>query len=268
MKHDHPEVLNWVRLLAEATAPSTFSNFLMQWEKTIFSFIVVFLISFLAMVVSKHLKLIPGRSQTITEFLICGLDDMVCGVLGPQGRAYTPFLGSLFIYILTANIFGLIPLQSSSMAFFTTTVPLAICVFLYVQWVGITRNGFLGYLYHLCGSPKDFFGWAMVVLQLPLHIFSELIKPLTLSVRLYGNIMAGHILLAVIMMLGVQMLKPLHIPAGVPLHFPFLFLEILVGLVQAFVFTLLPTIYIAMMLPHGEEDHKKSGTHEIKTAHG
>ncbi len=252
----HLEVTSWVQLLARATAPSAFSDFLTQWEKVIFSAILVALISFLAIFVSKGLKLIPDRRQTFAEILIGGLDEVVCGIISAKGRKYTPFLGSLFIYIFVSNMFGLIPLQNSIMAFITTTAPIAVFVFLYVQWTGIKENGILGYLYHLCGSPKDIVSWCLVVLMLPLHILGEFIKPVSLSFRLYGNIMAGHVLLAVFMMLGVQMLAPLHIPAGVPLHFPFLFLEMLVGTIQAFVFTLLSTVYIAMMLPHEHEEHE------------
>jgi F-type H+-transporting ATPase subunit a len=72
--------------------------------------------------------------------------------------------------------------------------------------------------------------------------------------RLFGNIMAGHILVAVFLGLGVQMMVSFKIPVGAPLHFPFLFLEILVGTIQAFVFALLSTVYIGMMLPHEHEE--------------
>lgn len=260
--HAHPEVTSWVQLLARAMAPSPASDFLLQWEKVIFMAIIVVVISTVAIAISRRSKMIPGRGQAFAEILVSGLDDVVRGVIGARGRKYTPFLGSLFIYIFVSNLIGLIPLQNSIMAFLTTTVPIALCVFLYVQWVGITQNGIGGYLYHLCGSPKDIFGWGLVVLMLPLHIMGEFIKPLSLSFRLYGNIMAGHILLAVFMTLGIQMLAPLHLPFGVPFHFPFLFLELLVSAVQAFVFTLLSTIYIAMMLPH---EHEHEHAHE---AHG
>ncbi len=262
--HGHPEVINWIKLIAEATAPSAFSDFLFQWEKVIFSAIVITLISVFSITVSRKIKLIPGRRQALLELLISGLDDIVTSVIGPRGRTYTPFVGSLFIYIFVSNLFGLVPLQNSTMAFLTTTAPIAVCVFLYVQWIGITKNGILGYLHHLCGSPQDIFGWLVAPLMFPLHVLGEFIKPLSLSFRLYGNIMAGHVLLAVFMGMGIQMLKPLHVPAGVPLHFPFLFLELLIGAIQAFVFTLLSTIYIAMMLPH--EDHHASRAKEV--AHG
>lgn len=249
--HGYPEAVNWVKLLADALGPSAFSDFLIRWERAIFSFFVVSLIACAAFFVSKRARLVPSRSQVLAELLIGGLNGLVCGVLGPCGRAYTPFLGSLFIYIFISNMFGLIPLQNSTMAFLTATAPIAVCVFLYVQWIGIAKNGPLGYLYHMCGSPKDVFGYVLVPLNLPLHFLGEFIKPLSLAFRLYGNIVAGHILLAVLLALGVKMLEPLRVPAGVPLHFPFIFLEILIGTIQAFVFTVLSTVYIAMMLPHG-----------------
>ncbi len=259
---DHPEMLNWIKLTARAFAPSAFSEFLEKWEKAISSFVVIALIAIIVLIITRDTRLVPGRAQAALEVLITGLDDVVQGVMGPRGRAYTPFLGTVFIYIFISNLFGLVPLQNSTMSFLTTVVPIAVCVFLYVQWTGITKNGILGYLRHLCGSPQDIFGWLVAPLMFPLHVLGEFIKPLSLSFRLYGNVMAGHLLLAVFLGLGIQMLKPLHVPFGFPLHLPFLFLEILVGVIQAFVFTLLSTVYLFMMLPHEHEEH------EGETAHG
>ena len=258
--HGAPHVSSWIQLLAKSMAPSGFSDFLTLWEKSIFSFIVVGIIAFFCITITRGAKKVPTRGQLLLESIVTGLNGLVTGVLGPTGSRYTPFVGSLFIYIFVSNMLGLVPLQNSTMSFITTTAPIAISVFLYVQWIGITQNGLLGYFNHLAGSPKDAFGWALVPLNLPLHVLGEFIKPLSLSFRLYGNIMAGHMLLAVFVTLGVGMLKPLHIPVGVPLHLPFLFLEIMVGAIQAFVFTLLSTVYIAMMLPH--EDHGEEHGHE------
>ena len=204
------------------------------------------------------MKLVPGKGQLMMESMVQGLDGFVCGVLGPQGRTYTPFIGTLFIYIFFSNLLGLVPLQNSATAYLTTTAPMAICVFFYVQWIGITKNGLGGYIYHLAGSPTDIIGYVLIPLNMPLHIMGEFIKPLSLMFRLYGNIMAGHILVAVFLGLGLDMLAPLHVPFGVPLHFPFLFLELLVGTIQAFVFALLSTVYIAMMLPHEHEEHAEA----------
>jgi F-type H+-transporting ATPase subunit a len=262
--HGHPEIINWVQLIAKASAPSALSDALIKWEKVIFASMVILIIAFFSVSVSRNIKMVPGRLQSFFEMLIGGLDDIVRGVIGSRGRTYTPFVGSIFIYIFVSNLFGLVPMMNSTMAFLSTVVPIAVSVFLYVQWVGITKNGILGYLHHLCGSPRDIFGWLVAPLMFPLHVLGEFIKPLSLSFRLYGNIMAGHVLLAVFMGMGIGMLKPLGVPAGVPIHFPFLFLELLVGVIQAFVFTLLSTIYIAMMLPHDDHEH---GEHAAEHAH-
>lgn len=265
--HSHPEVLSWVGLLARMMGDSPAAAALLKYEKMIYAAIVVSLVSFfIVKISSKRTEGVPSRGQAFLEMLVAGLDDFVQSVMGPRGREFTPFVGSLFVYILASNLFGLIPLQNSIMAYLTTVVPIAVCVFFYVQWTGITKNGILGYLHHLAGSPTDIFGWLLTPLMMPLHIMGEFIKPLSLSFRLYGNIMAGHVLLAVFMGLGIDILRPTHIPAGVPLHFPFLFLEMLVGVIQAFVFTLLSTIYISMMLPH--DDHAHEHAPAAGEAHG
>jgi F-type H+-transporting ATPase subunit a len=125
-----------------------------------------------------------------------------------------------------------------------TTVALAVTVFFYVQWTGLRENGILGYLDHLMGSPRDLAGWVMVPLNLPLHILEEFIKPLSLSLRLFGNILGEDSLIAAFVGLGIAALAFFHLPFGLPLQFPFLMLAMLTGTIQAVVFSLLSTNYI------------------------
>jgi F-type H+-transporting ATPase subunit a len=126
-----------------------------------------------------------------------------------------------------------------------------------VQWIGIRKNGILGYLHHFAGQPRDALGWGAAILLFPLEIMGELIKPVSLSCRLFGNILGEDILLAVFVGLGVTTLAFVHSPIGLPLQLPFLFLSTLFGLIQGLVFALLSTVYIVMMLPHDDhhEDH-------------
>jgi F-type H+-transporting ATPase subunit a len=93
--------------------------------------------------------------------------------------------------------------------------------------------------------------------MLPLHLVGELAKPLSLSLRLFGNMMGEETLLAVFMGLGVTVLAFMHLPVGFPFHVPFVFLGLLTTLIQALVFTLLSTIYFALVLPH----HAEEGAH-------
>ncbi|KPL03766.1 MAG: ATP synthase subunit A, partial [candidate division Zixibacteria bacterium SM23_73_2] len=112
--------------------------------------------------------------------------------------------------------------------------------------------GFLGYLSHLAGEPRDFVGWVLIPLNLPIHILEEFIKPLSLAMRLFGNIMGEDILVAVFVILGVASLSFLKAPVGLPLQVPFILLDILFATIQALVFTLLSTIYFSLMMPHEE----------------
>ncbi len=247
-----PELPNFITLLYHKYGKVAFVEFLHHWENIIFSLLIVSILSLVAYLASRRSTLIPGKLQNFMEMAVEGLDNFICDVLGPKGRKFTPFLGTLFIYILCMNFFGLIPGMKSPSSNLNTTVALAICVFFYVQYTGMKSFGFLGYLSHLAGEPKDFVGWVMVPLNLPIHIMEELIKPLSLSMRLFGNIFGEDILIAVFVGLGVTSLAFLHLPIGLPFHVPFIFLALLTGTIQALVFTLLSTIYFFLMMPHEE----------------
>lgn len=194
----------------------------------------------------------PGRLQMVIELIFGGFRDLVVGILGPGGARYVPFLGTLFLYIWFMNLFGLVPLMKSPTAVLNTTAALAICVFGYVQWTGFRRLGPLNYLRHLAGDPRDLVGWVMVPLMLPLHVISEFAKPVSLALRLFGNILGEDVLLGVFAGLGVAALAFSGLPIGLPLHLPFILLALLMSTVQALVFTLLSTIYIMQVLPHDE----------------
>jgi F-type H+-transporting ATPase subunit a len=249
-----PELPNFITLLYDKYGKVAFVEFLHHWENIIFSLLIVLIISIVAYLASRRSTLIPGRLQNFVEMAVEALDNFICGILGPRGKKFTPFLGTLFIYILCMNFFGLVPGMKSPSSNLNTTVALAICVFCYVQYTGIRSFGFLGYLSHLAGEPKDAVGWAMVPLNLPIHIMEEFIKPLSLSMRLFGNIFGEDILIAVFVGLGVASLSFLHLPVGLPFQVPFIFLALLTGTIQALVFTLLSTIYFFLMMPHEEEN--------------
>ena len=261
-------ILNFVRLISHYLGDTPLSHFLESYENIIFTAVVIAVLAFLSFFASRDLKMVPGRFQTGFEAVLEALDGLVCGILGPDGRKYTPFLGTLFLYIFTMNVIGLFPLMkaptSAAMTLTlgpvqipipTVTVALAILVFLYVQSIGIYKQGPVGYIYHLMGSPRDVFGWVLFPLMIVIHVIGELAKPFSLAFRLYGNIFGEDVLLAVFIGLGIAATAFAHVPAGVPFQFPFLFLALVTSTVQAFVFTLLSTVYIAMMLPHGEEHH-------------
>jgi F-type H+-transporting ATPase subunit a len=184
------------------------------------------------------------------------------GILGPeQGRRYLPFLGSLFIYILSMNLFGLIPFMDSPTSNLNVTVALALVVFVFSQWIGFRELGVIGYFDHLMGNPRTFIGWLLVPLMLPIHVMGELAKPISLSCRLFGNIFGEDMLLVAFATLGVTTLSFSHLPFGLPLQLPFLFLALLTSTLQALVFTVLSTIYFLLMLPHDDRAHEGEAQH-------
>jgi len=229
-----------------------------HWMNVIYALFIGLLLSFLALKAYRHREMIPGPFQNAVEYVVESLDNFIYSILGKDARQFVPFLGTLFVYIFLMNIAALFPGMMSPPGGpygINTTVALALCVFAYVQYTGIKRLGLIGYLDHLAGEPRDVVGWLLVPLNLPLHIMGELIKPVSLSLRLFGNITGEDVLLAVFVGLGVAAVSWTGSPVGLPLHLPFIFMALLVSLIQALVFTLLSSIYFLMMLPHHEEAH-------------
>ncbi len=248
------ELANWITLATENAHGKPWADFLHRWENVVFAWTAGFLLILLAFLGTRKKEDVPGPLQNLLETAAEKLENFFTDVLGEHGKKHIPFVGTLFLYIFCQNLFGLIPGMKSSTSNLNTTVGLAITVFGYVQWTGLRENGILGYIDHLMGSPRDLVGWIMVPLNFPLHILEELIKPLSLSLRLFGNILGEDSLIAAFVTLGITALAFFHIPGGLPLQFPFMLLAILTGTIQALVFALLSTIYISLMLPHPEEE--------------
>ena len=249
------ELSNWITLVSENWHGRPWADFLHRWENVVFAWTVGLILILLAFLGTRKKKEIPGPFQNFLEAVAEGLENFFTEVLGKRGKKHIPFVGTLFLYILCQNLFGLVPAMKSPTSNLNTTVALAVTVFCYVQGTALMENGILGYIDHLMGSPRDPIGWIMVTLNFPLHILEELIKPLSLSLRLFGNILGEDSLIAAFVTLGIAALAFFHIPAGLPLQFPFMLLALLTGTIQALVFSLLSTIYISLMLPHPEEEH-------------
>jgi len=247
-----PEIANIITLLKSLAEENSVVSFLHHWENTFFSGLIILGLVIFARMATRHRAMIPGRLQNFVEFCLESLDNLAQGVLGHYGRHYAPFLGTLFIYIFVMNMSGLVPGLKSPSSSLNTTIGLAILVFLYVQYTGIKRLGLGGYIFHLLGQPRDIIGWIFVPLMFPLHVIEEFIKPMSLSLRLFGNVFGEDVLIAAFVMMGIMILNFTGSPVGVPLQVPFMLLAIITGTIQALVFTLLSTVYIALMLPHKE----------------
>jgi len=260
---EHPELPNFItflRAMYQGKEQPAWLTFLHTWENVVFSLIAALILITIFGLGARPRKMVPTGLQNLSEALLGGLHEFFLGILGPEGKKYVPFVGTLFLYIVTMNWMGLFPFMKAPTSSLSTTLALALTVFVYVQYIGITKNGLGGYLYHFAGQPKDAIGWGTAILLFPLEIMGELIKPLSLSCRLFGNILSEDILLAVLVGLGVSMLAAVHSPIGVPLQLPFLVLSTLFGLIQGLVFSLLASIYIVMMLPHDDHGHHEDHT--------
>lgn len=240
--------------------PST-EHFLHEWTNPIYAFIVVIISGIFFIRLSTNLSARkPTRTQMVVELILGGLYGLFRQIIGETARKYTPYLGSLFLFIWFNNLFGLIPLgHAATSAFNTTTFALGALTFFVVQGVALKENGILGYLHHMAGSPQTALDWGFSILLFPLHVLGELIKPISLSLRLFGNIFGEETLVATMILMGAGItygwFGSYFVP-GIPLQFPFYFLGLLSGTIQATVFTLLASVYIALWLPHGHHDEE------------
>ncbi len=241
-----PELPDFISLLSEAFHGNAFFGYLHYWYIIVYSMIVVALLTLFAYFATRRTSFIPNRLQNAAEVIVGSIDDLVTGILGPAGRKYTPFIGTLFLYILGMNLLGLIPFMKSPTSNWSITLGLSICVFVYVQYTAIRTMGVFGYVDHLAGRPRGVLAFTVI---LPLttfivHLLSEFIKPISLSLRLRSNIWGEDIMLAVLAGFGLK---------GIPLLFLNTLMALLTAVVQALVFTLLSTIYFALVLTKEEQ---------------
>ena len=241
-----PELPNIFAILAQKFPENHFFRFVHLWENVSYSLVIVLVLGILAFFACRKKSLVPGRVQAAAELIVSGLDNFVCGIMGPKGTKFTPFIGTLFIYILSMNLSGLVPFLKASTASWSTTMALALCVFFYVQYTAIRELGFLGYLDHLAGRQRGILAFTVIMplFMLILHILTELIRPISLSLRLRGNIWGDEVLIALLSGFGIK---------GLPLLIFNMLMSILAAVVQAAVFCLLTTIYFALVLTHEEE---------------
>lgn len=261
--HEAHELPNFVTLLNHFFPDAVWVDFLHQWENVLFSSLAALLIAFVAIRAAGPKKMVPDGLQNFVEALIEGINGFVCGILGPHGTKHVPFLGTIFFYILLMNWSGLIPLMKSPTAAWSTTLAVGLATMVYVQVTGIREQGVVHYLKHLAGNPQNVFGVVLIPLMLTLNLILELVAvPFSLSLRLFANVSSEDRLLLNFAGLGVNS----------PFHIGFLFqlfaniLAIVFSIIQAFVFMLLSTVYVSLVLPH-EEHHEHEEAHSPVHAH-
>ncbi|MCY4568650.1 MAG: F0F1 ATP synthase subunit A [Candidatus Poribacteria bacterium] len=213
-------------------------------------FAVLVLVLFFIFVTRKLKRIPEGNGQTLLEVFVGSITDFFGGILGDQGKKYIPFVGSYFIFILFLNYLGVIPGLQPPTADLNTTLALGITAVIGVQIIAIKENGIGGYLKHLAGDPP----W-LGVLMFPLEVIAQLSRAGSLAVRLFGNIFGEKSVVIELTKLGLIVLIADTIPI-IPVQVPMLFFGLFAGFLQAFVFTILTSIYIVLFIEHHEEAHE------------
>jgi len=188
--------------------------------------------------ISSDLPISPW--QNFLEITVSAIQRQIKEVSNQEARHYIPFIGTLFLFVLTSNVLSVFPGFSPPTGSFSTTVALAICVFIAVPIFGVASKGWSAYLQ---AYIKPTF------IMLPFNIIGEISRTLALAVRLYGNMMSGTVIVAIL--LGV-----------VPLFFPVVMhvLGLLTGVIQAYIFSILAIVYIASASKSAQRNNRQSTT--------
>ena len=206
--------------------------------------ITALLILLILILGTRKVQLIPNKFQTLLELSYEFISDMINDNIGKEGKKYLPFIFSIFLFILIGNLLGMLPFSFTWTSHIIVTFAIAFFIFIFVTILAILKHGFFKFLgfFAPSGVPKP-----MLILLVPIEIISYLSRPVSLSVRLFANMMAGHTLLKVIggfvFVLGANS----FIIGGVlPVAFLVALtgLEIVIAFLQAYVFAILTCLYI------------------------
>jgi len=205
-------------------------------------YVVISLIVALILIVffglaSRKVGVEPTKLQSFLEMIIQTFENLLVDTVGEEGKKYLPMVATVGLFIFFSNLIGLVPGLMSPTSKLNVTAGCALVVFVYYHWQGIRAQGLLKYLKHFIGPIP-----LLAPLMLPIELMSHLSRPVSLSIRLFGNIFAEELLILIIASI---------IPFFLPL--PFMAVAIFTSLIQAFVFVLLSCIYIAGAVAHEEE---------------
>ena len=185
---------------------------------------IILVLAVVSRLATRGLEKRVDARHSLAEVAVLALLDHFSAIIGRDARPLLPLLATLFIFLVTANLCGVLPGVEAPTAKLETPAALALIVFVAVHYFGIRAKGFLGYLASFA-QPK--------LIMLPLNLLSEITRTFSLMVRLFGNVMSGEFIIGLVLAL-----------AGLFVPIPFMALEILLGLVQAYILTVLVTVFI------------------------
>lgn len=209
-----------------------FMGLTFNMDTIIMTWVAMAIVIFIALLAVRRLEAVPRGWQNLFEMAIDAIGGQVEATIGPNSKRVAPLLITLFVFLLVANWQGLVPGLTSPTNDLNTTLGLALMIIGFVHVLGVAHKGFIKHFGHFF-QPHPLF--------LPINIIEELARPITLSFRLFGNILAGEILIVLIAALPIWYGEPL--PGVVWLGF-----SVIVGIIQAFIFTMLSTSYLSNSL--------------------
>ena len=212
------------------------AGFTFNWETLEMTWLTMAIVILIAFLATRSLSLVPRGWQMVVELIIGWLHGQIDAMMGKSGRFLAPFIVSLFMFLLVGNWIGLVPTLSSPTNDLNTTLALALTVIVMVHFLGVYKKGF-HYLAHFF-QPTPVF--------VVINIIEEIAKPITLACRLFGNILAGEILIVVLLML-----MPIWMPIPAVCWLAF---SIFIGGVQAVIFTMLSMAYLANAVKEDSEE--------------
>ena len=196
----------------------------------------------------------PGSGQQTLELGVLAVRDMLADIVGPHGLKYFPMVMTFAVLILVSNLMGLFPLFMSPTAAVSVTFALGLSSFIYYNYIGISENGLIGHLKHLAGPI-----WWIAFLIFPIELISNLIRPFSLGIRLFGNMFADEKVIQT-----VSGLKPPFTWLAPLLLMP---LSIFVAFIQTFVFVLLSQLYLSEVSHAPHEHHEEHAAHSEHDVH-
>ena len=206
-----------------------FGHFAHAYPWVIYSWFVMILLIVFAFLAVRKIDMIPSKAQNVFEILISGMEEFMVDITGEEGRKFFPLIATVFLYIATCNLLGLIPGFYPPTASINTTVSCALTVVVFTHVIGVKFHG-VKYIKHFLGPI-----WWLSPLILIIELIGHFARILSLSIRLFGNITGHELVLGILFVLAGAAFAPLPIMA----------LGIFVALLQAFVFFLLSIIYFA-----------------------
>jgi F-type H+-transporting ATPase subunit a len=205
------------------------ADFAHHYPHIMYSWMIMLILIVLARLATAKISMVPGGLQNFFEFIVESIENFQFSIMGEKGRVFFPLVATLIIYVFACNLQGLIPGSFAPTSNINTTVGLALIIFLTTHFIGIKMHG-AHYIKHFLGPLP-----VLAPLMFVIEIISHLSRLISLTLRLFGNVMGEELVVLILFVLAGAYFAPL----------PMMFLGLLTGFLQAFIITLLAMIYIS-----------------------